>query len=134
MFVRDESGMYTRRFEVGWPPGTSLAIHPDDAVLLQLQETREALRLVEAARTASTFPPASARPVVAVPLFARNELFGVVLYGAHVSGSEVDAEELRSIEQLVRSTAAAYDHVETEALREKVDRLYASLATAGLTV
>ncbi|MEO9169737.1 MAG: hypothetical protein ABI282_07830, partial [Candidatus Baltobacteraceae bacterium] len=36
VFIRSGSGMYVRRFDLGWPGGTSQTLHPDDTILLEL--------------------------------------------------------------------------------------------------
>ena len=134
VFVRAESGAYVRRFEIGWGEGTSRILDADDAVLLQIQGTAAPLRLARASASHGIFPQGSSRPVLAVPMLVRNKLLGVAFYGPHASGAELDADEVKTIERLVQSAAAANDHLEAEALRAKIEDLSRALAAAGLAV
>lgn len=134
VFIRADNGIYTRRFELGWEDGTSRALHPDDAIVLQLQGAASPLRLRNVGGSSAILPAGSTRPVVAVPMLVRNQLLGMVLYGPHTSGADLDADELRWIEMLVQSAGSANDHLEAETLREKVKDLSMALAAAGLSV
>jgi hypothetical protein len=131
VFIKDGNGTYERRLDVGWNGKTSHEMHPDDPTLLQLQGGGEAVRLREISATAAMFPDGIARPVIAVPIFVRDQLFGAILYGAHASGAEVDTDELQTIERLAQSASWAYDHVEVEPMRARVDELNAALAGVG---
>lgn len=133
-FAVEHPTRYFRRFDLGWGDQTSQSLHPDDALVLQLQGAAVPLRLRDVGSSGIIFPIGGARPAVAVPMLVRNQLVGVVFYGPHTSGAELDADELHSIEMLVQSAASANDHLEAEALRAKVAELSAALLAAGLTV
>ncbi len=62
-----------------------------------------------------------------------------VFYGAHVHGEALDPDEIKIIAGLAAGAAAAYDHIEAEALRKnneamknEVDSLRTQLAEAQI--
>lgn len=66
---------------------------------------------------------AKAAPVLAMPLVLRRELVGLVLYGAHLAGADLDSDEVGALVPLVTNAMITYDHLEAVALREEVHRL-----------
>jgi hypothetical protein len=86
------------------------------------------MRLRNINRRADNFPKEAAAPIIAFPLLVRHQLEGLALYGVHVTGEDVDPDEIRSISNLTTQAAAAYDHLEAAMLRRQVDALTKRLA------
>lgn len=99
LFLRNDSGDYARN-------GTPL----DPSIPLRLQGRRRALRLHDGT------------PVLAVPVFVRSRLEAVAVYGAHVSGEDIDPSEADSLEAIGVAAGLAYDHLETTRLEHDVTR------------
>ncbi len=65
-------------------------------------------------------PAGPARPVLALPIIVRRELAAVVFYGSHVHGEALDPDEIKAIAGLAPAAAAAYDHLDAEAMQQQV--------------
>jgi hypothetical protein len=68
-------------------------------------------------------PDGQATPAVALPLMRRHELLGIVFYGGHESGGDVEPEEIAALRSVADAAAATYDHLETLALRAELAAL-----------
>jgi hypothetical protein len=68
-------------------------------------------------------PSGPAHPIFALPIMARRELVAVSFYGSHLHGEALDPDEVKGLEGLATGAAAAYDHLETEAMRKTVIEL-----------
>jgi hypothetical protein len=66
--------------------------------------------------------------VLAVPVVIHDELFAVVLYGAHVSDEDLDPDEVRALEGLAEGARAGYEHVAAEQLRQENEALAREVA------
>jgi hypothetical protein len=60
-------------------------------------------------------PAGDAAPVYAFPVHVRTRLEAIVFLGAHISGEQVDPEELETVGHLLEAAAIAYEHVEAQA-------------------
>jgi hypothetical protein len=70
-------------------------------------------------------------PVVALPIFVRQHLAAVVLFG-HRTGEAIDPDELGMLKSLCIGASAALDHLEAEARRREVEELQRALSTYKL--
>jgi vacuolar-type H+-ATPase subunit E/Vma4 len=61
--------------------------------------------------------------VLAMPVLLRDQIIAIALYGLHRSGADIDPDEERSLKPLLERAGAAYDHIDAEALRAKVELL-----------
>jgi len=103
----------------------------DHSIALQLQGGQRSVRL------------AHGDAALAVPIFVRARLYGVVLYGAHPNGEDIDPDEASSLESVAAAAGIAYDHLqaahsEREAARwrklaERQARELAALRASGGT-
>ncbi|HKU66677.1 MAG TPA: GAF domain-containing protein [Candidatus Baltobacteraceae bacterium] len=62
-------------------------------------------------------------PSIAVPVFSHEDLTAVVFFAPHRNGTELDGDELTLIDRVADAAGAAYDRLETKALRERLGRL-----------
>lgn len=83
----------------------------DPSLPLQLDGARHALRLHDS------------DAVLAVPVFVRSRLEAVAVYGPHVSGEDIDPDEVESLEALGSAAGLAYDHLETAQIARDATRL-----------
>ena len=128
VFRRDESGMLVRTASTGWGDCDLAVLGPGDSLVLQLVAIQSHLRMREVLWQHADLPAKEGAPTVAFPIIVRHQLRGLVLYGTHRSGADFDDDELRSLTELMKAAAAAYDHIEAEALRTRVSDLTAALA------
>lgn len=72
----------------------------DPSIALQLQGRQRSLRI------------SRDDAVLAVPVLVRARLYGVVLYGPHRNGEDIDPDEASSLESVAAAAGVAYDHLE----------------------
>ncbi len=99
LFLRTGSGDYARN-------GMAL----DPSIPLRLQGRRRALRLHDGTL------------VLAVPVFVRSRLEAVAVYGAHVSGEDIDPSEASSLEAMGVAAGLACDHLQASRLDRDLTR------------
>jgi hypothetical protein len=58
-----------------------------------------------------------------MPLLLRDQTVGIALYGPHRNGADIDPDEQKGLTPLLDRAGAAYDHIDAEALRDKVELL-----------
>lgn len=97
----------------------------DDPLVIYLSAELGPVRLSEIEPETRTVLP-SDKAVLALPLLARRELGGFVLYGAHRDGADLDPDEIKALTPLVTSAAITYDHLEAAGLREENAELRAT--------
>lgn len=133
LFRRSDDGSFQRVLASGWPTTSTSRIEHDDPLALNLAAECEPFRLAEIGWQHGGLPQGSSAPNLAVPLVARQELFGMALYGAHTSGAEIDPEEVKSLNHLARAAQATYDHLKVVELTAQVESLRSQLGTMRLT-
>ena len=122
LFLHDASG-FNRTASIGWTDSNCARIEESDDLVASLQKSDDALRLDPLTRHRCDLPEGTRNPVVALPLSYRSELHGIVLYGGHLRGGDIDSDELKILERLVDSAGMALDHIEAELLRTQIDAL-----------
>jgi len=104
-------------------------IERTDEIIPQLRAATAPLLLEDAHWHARDLPEGVAAPLVAMPLKARGDLFGVVFYGAHTDGSALNSEERELLSLLAFNAASAYDHIEATRARQEIADLRLRLQT-----
>jgi hypothetical protein len=117
LFRHDGSARFGRTAAVGWTDADCAVIEQRDALVAALQKRDEPVRLSAIAWHRADLPGGARSPVVAVPLSRHSELQGIVLYGGHERGGDIDSDELKLLERLVDCAGVALAHIEAEALR-----------------
>ena len=121
LFRREKDGTYFREDSVGWHDGDLKRLDDKDDRLLALIQTEQGpLSLYEHPWRDTDVPSGAAHPVLALPIIVRRELAAVVFYGSHVHGEPLDPDEVKAIAGLAPGAAAAYDHLEAEAMKREV--------------
>jgi hypothetical protein len=128
LFRRGAQGGYERTHALGWDGATLERLDDDDALVRTLRFERQALDPHEVWSAPEGVPLAGASPVLAVPLFARETLEGLVLYGAHRDETEIDPGEIELLSSLCEAAAAAFDHVAFERSQQTISELRSLLA------
>jgi hypothetical protein len=128
VFLRGDAGWFARVAAVGWPETTMSRIMHDDPLALNLESDFEPLRVADIGWHPSGLPAGPAAPILAVPTIARRDLTGILLYGPHTNGADIDPDEVDAIFHLAKAAQATYDHVRMVELSDEVDKLKAQLA------
>jgi hypothetical protein len=114
---------FSREAAVNWPDGAARRIDPSEQLVMLLRGERGPLRLDDIRWPHPDLPLGDKEPVLAVPVLVRDRLIAFALYGSHSNGEALDPDEAASIDRLAGGAAAAYDHLEAEALRRENESL-----------
>lgn len=134
IFRREPGSRYVRRESAGWNETMCEALTVDDRLVLQLEAEQIGLRVDDVHWKRTDVPDGAARPALAMPIVIRRRLEGFALYGSHRAGEAIDPDEEKALENLMMGAAAAYDHLEADALREENRRLREERITAGARI
>ena len=121
----------TRTGSLGWSESHLRSIERIDEIIPQLRAGTAPLVLEDLHWHSSDLPDGVAAPLVAIPLKARGDLFGVVFYGAHTDGSALNSEERELLALLALNAASAYDHIEATRARAEIADLRLRLQMAS---
>lgn len=133
LFRRDMSGQFIREACEGWSQSNISRLDEDDDRLLALAQVENGpLSLYDHPWRSEGVPSGPARPVLALPVIVRREVTAIVFYGSHAHGEALDPDEVKAIAGLATGAAAAYDHLEAEALRSRVESLERLVAEAQI--
>jgi hypothetical protein len=123
LFHRHANGEhFAREVAVGWGPTDVHELSTHDPLVLHLLAEGAPVRLADLTWSSDELPILG-KAVIAMPVLLRDQLVSIVLYGPHVSGADIDPDEVRSLTFLVERAGAAYDHIEARALRAEVESL-----------
>ncbi|SFV32362.1 hypothetical protein [Hyphomicrobium facile] len=113
-----------RRFEnsAGWDDKAVRDLRISGAIMENLRQG-EASRLDKSAATEAGFPSGLDMPILAVPAANRVHCFAVMLYGPHVSGTDIDSNEREMLVALGQNAADSYARAENEELRKTIAEL-----------
>jgi hypothetical protein len=109
----------------GWGDDAAATIAADGLLAVELRDGRRPIRIDRLHVRGLALPDGQATPAVALPLMRRHELLGIVFYGGHESGGDVEPEEIAALRSVADAAAATYDHLETLALRAELAALRA---------
>jgi len=124
LFRCNRDSVYMREQSEGWDIGDLSELDDSDERLLMLARAEGGpLSLYEHRWRTQNVPPGPAHPVLVLPIIVRHELAAVVFYGAHVHGEALDPDEIETIAGLASGAATAYDHLDAESMKRKVDSL-----------
>lgn len=127
IFISGAGGDFMLHGHVGWDGHDGAMIPRADPLVPQLRAAAEPLWLRDAEWHGISAPSGSAEPLIAVPIKARADLFGFVLYGGHANGATINGEERALLASLCAAAASAYDHIEAARARSDVQQLTAEL-------
>lgn len=117
-FRRTESGFHRYENGTGWTGDVS-DLRLSDGVLGALLKGERSV-INEAAAKDASFPADLDMPILAIPATSRVHCYAITLYGPHESGTALDANERRMLQNLGRHAADAYARIENEELRKAV--------------
>lgn len=121
LFRKAEHGGFLRRVDVGWSANDANELGANDPLVLHLLAGSEPVRLSEI--TWGGHVPHLANSVLVAPVLLRDHIVGIAFYGPHVTGADIDPDEQKALAPLLDRAGAAYDHIDANSLRAKVDLL-----------
>jgi len=121
LFTADDgAGTYVRSASRGWSDGQRDSVADDDPAVRYLKAERRPLSAKEVAWQHPDVPGGAAAPVLFVPVFCREALFGFVVYGAHQDTTTLDPAEVALLSALGPPAGIAFDHLTYEVMREQL--------------
>lgn len=123
VFVVADSGDFRLGGNVGWDGHTSATIDRTDSLIPQLRAATAPLWLRDVGWHPDGLPSGAAEPLLALPIKARADLFGIVFYGGHSNGATLNVDERALLATLVSNAASAFDHIEATHARAELQRL-----------
>jgi len=118
-YFRDENGK-------GWEDCATRTLKPDEKLLAPLDKGKP-FAIPDDDVDGIALPEGLARPILAVPAASPIRCFAISLYGPHVSGTDLDANERAMLGRIARDAAAMYAELESFELRRKVEALEGEL-------
>jgi hypothetical protein len=107
---RADDGHYVRTAETGWRDETQ-TLDADDPIVLFARSAHRGVALSEAPQSKALLPSSALKPVFALPIVVGRRVIAVVLYGGHLDGEAIDAEEEQLLTGLAHAAATAYEHL-----------------------
>lgn len=121
LFRKNEHAIFVRRLEIGWSAADVVEFGANDPLVLHLLTENEPVRLSEI--TWASDAPRLANSVLVAPVLLRDQIVAIAFYGPHTTGADIDPDEQKAMMPLLERAGAAYDHIDANALRAKVDLL-----------
>jgi GAF domain len=113
LFLRTPDNGFVRKRAVGWRAGTAWHLLPGELSMPAACEKRaRSERIGERTWLEINVPTGPARPTLAISLISSKRVVGLVLYGAHTNGLDIDPDELRGLEDLCAVAGPALQHPE----------------------
>ena len=105
-------------------------LHELDQIFLQKLEPGRPVRLGLRSSEIDT-DAAIAAPTIAVPVMIGGKIEAIAIYGAHVTGDDLAAPEIRALENFAEQIALAYDAARISALEREIETLRRQLASGA---
>jgi hypothetical protein len=107
--------------------GLAPVLDPDDPLALYPRSSRSLVPLRDVPASRLKFPLAGPVPAFALALVAGKCTYAILLYGEHLSGEPVDAEEERLLQRLAQAAASAYEHLLLLEREREIEKLRSQL-------
>ncbi len=118
---RARGNAYACVASVGWTSAETVALARGHDLVRFLAVERARIAVADLrAHVRAQFLEAGAVPAVAIPVLCDDELFGFAVYGLHRDGTQLDPDEIESLEHLCEMAAQAYTVVELRRYRGRV--------------
>jgi hypothetical protein len=121
LFRRD-GDIFRRTSDWGWKEEDTQTFELDEP-MRQILQARKPFDIAEAFAKHNGLPEGLARPVVAVPVANRFELYAFALYGPHITGADLDEDERATLVELGDHAGGVWTKLEHQRLREQIAAL-----------
>jgi len=126
---RDDGGGFRRSGgAIGWDDHHAATLDLGDRILQDAQSARP-FDVDGNAGKRMLLPDGPMRPVLALPVANRIRCYAVVLYGAHISGNDLNEAERHMLAELANLAAAVFTKLDYESLQRRVASLELELKT-----
>lgn len=125
---RPQGTAFTRVLDLGWNGEQTSTLSRNDHLIVNLMAELQPIDLADVRWPHGKVPAGLCQPLIAIPLAARHELLGFVLYGGHTGGEAIDPDERQTLVQLVDAATAAYEHVQARTLQAESSALRSEVA------
>jgi len=122
LFESDPAGGWTRTHDLGWEAATFANVSPGDGLILRLNAEQKPQHLAEFHWSPPGLPKGVAQPVLALAIATRRKIKAVALYGRHITGTALDADEVRSLREIADAAGIALEYLASEDLRLQMKR------------
>lgn len=119
---------FMRVFALGWNGQQTTTLTRNDHLIVNLLAELQPIDLADLRWPEGKMPAGLGQPLIAIPLAARHELLGFVLYGGHTGGEAIDPDERQTLVRLVDAATAAYEHVQAKSLQAESSALRSEVA------
>ncbi|MBD5656871.1 MAG: hypothetical protein IAI50_17070 [Candidatus Eremiobacteraeota bacterium] len=109
LFLPNGNGTFERTASRGWSEDDCASLDDTDLLLLSLRAQKSCVVFAERPWRHVALPAGTRAPAVAVPMYSRSELAGIVLYGGHPGGADFEPAELALFERLAHAASVALD-------------------------
>ena len=121
LFRTEGSAAYALSCAAGWDRPNAQALDPDHDLVRFLLTERKTIRLSDLrAHVASQLRENDTQPAIVIPIFESDDLAAFALYGIHRDGTQLDPDEVQTLEALCDAAAHAYTRVENLRYRSLV--------------
>lgn len=117
----DADSAFVRTASHGWSDAQNASLDDQDLLVLALRARKRPIALADLPWRRDDVPKRAHAPLVGIPIASRSQLAGIVLYGGHPDGSDVDPSEVAQLERLVGAASVALDALDAERLRSDID-------------
>ena len=130
-FRRDGDTFRRTSYSGDWTEEDVRTLEPPDPMRDTLK-ARKPFEIDEAFAKRNRLPEGLARPVLAVPVANRFELYAFALYGAHVTGTDLNEDERATLVELGDHAGGVWTKLEHQRLREQIAALKRERDTIAL--
>ena len=110
---RVEGAAYALSCAAGWERPNAQAFDADHDLVRFLLTERKTIRLSDLrAYVATQLRENDTQPAIVIPIFESDDLAAFALYGIHRDGTQLDPDEVQTLEALCDAAAQAYTRVE----------------------
>jgi hypothetical protein len=116
--------VYVRTAAMGWSDDALREIDRDALVVRFLREERAPLSADDVASEAPALPAGPASPALYVPVFRREQLYGILVYGAHTNTTTLDPGEVAMLARFGPRAALAFEHLAYDAMEQRYNAAF----------
>ncbi len=129
--ARGDAGEFERIAARGWTREETERIDREDPLIVEMRAELGPVVLDGRPRAETVLPGGAKAPSLVVPLVMRATVFGFVFYGVRSSGLALRPDERTLLESIAINAAAAYDHIDAERSRARIQELERRLHELG---
>jgi hypothetical protein len=115
---------FTRTHSTGWGDDDLHTVDQDAMLVRFLRDERAPMAGHDVAWNVAGLPGGAAAPALYVPVFRREQLYGIIIYGAHANTTTLDPGEVAMLARFGPRAALAFDHLAYDEMQERLDAAF----------